>query len=231
MGSNGFGGGLVGSNSGTITNAFATGEVTGAAGSNGFTTLGGLTAVNLELDFEFFRLWRCGKSERCRPSGRRLGRQQCGYNTSSVAKGNVQAGDGSIAGGLVASNLVNNSIADSGTITGSQATGNVTVGAASVAGGLVGASDGTIREFYRLGAVSSTGADSIIGGLVGASTGAITDSTASGAVSGTGADSIIGGLVGASAGTLTDSTASGAVSSTGANSTVGGLVGRQRRHH
>src|SRR6516162_1410267 len=47
VGSNSLGGGLVGSNSGTITNAFATGDVTGAAGTNGFTTLGGLAAVNL----------------------------------------------------------------------------------------------------------------------------------------------------------------------------------------
>ncbi len=64
---------------------------------------------------------------------------------SSVALGNVQTGDASIAGGLVASNSV------SGAITGSQASGNVTVGAASVAGGLVGANDGTITEFYRFG--------------------------------------------------------------------------------
>ena len=42
VGSNGIGGGLVGSNSGTITNAFATGDVTGAAGTSGITTLGGL---------------------------------------------------------------------------------------------------------------------------------------------------------------------------------------------
>jgi len=47
VGSNSLGGGLVGSNSGTTTNAFATGGVTGAAGTNGFTTLGGLAAVNL----------------------------------------------------------------------------------------------------------------------------------------------------------------------------------------
>jgi hypothetical protein len=32
------------------------------------------------LDLEFARLWRRGKSERCQPSGRRLGRQQFRYN-------------------------------------------------------------------------------------------------------------------------------------------------------
>jgi The GLUG motif len=47
VGSNGNGGGLVGLNTGSITNASATGDVTGAAGTNGFTTLGGLAAVNL----------------------------------------------------------------------------------------------------------------------------------------------------------------------------------------
>ena len=59
---------------------------------------------------------------------------------SAALLGNVQAGDGSVAGGLVASNTV------SGAITGSQASVNVAVGAASVAGGLVGTSAGTITN-------------------------------------------------------------------------------------
>ena len=80
VGSNGIGGGLAGSNSGTITNAFATGDVTGAAGTSGFTTLGGLAAVNLGSDFEFLRLRRRGKSKRCQSSGRGLSRQQFRYH-------------------------------------------------------------------------------------------------------------------------------------------------------
>ena len=47
VGPNGNGGGLVGLNSGTITNAFASGDVTGVAGTNGFTTLGGLALIDV----------------------------------------------------------------------------------------------------------------------------------------------------------------------------------------
>ncbi len=97
---------------------------------------------------------------------------------SSVATGDVQTGDGSIAGGLVASNSV------SGAITGSQASGNVTVGAESVAGGLVGANAGVITGSTASGAVTSTGADSIVGVLVGTSTDTITNSIGLGVVAG-----------------------------------------------
>ena len=45
VGSNGTAGGLAAVNSGTITNAFATGNVTGAAGTGGNTTLGGLVGT------------------------------------------------------------------------------------------------------------------------------------------------------------------------------------------
>src|SRR5439155_24230852 len=92
--------------------------------------------------------------------------------------GDVQTGDGSIAGGLVASNSV------SGAITGSQASGNVTVGAESVAGGLVGANAGVITGSTASGAVTSTGADNIVGVLVGTSTDTITNSIGLGVVAG-----------------------------------------------
>jgi filamentous hemagglutinin family protein len=219
VGPNGNGGGLVGLNSGTITNAFASGDVTGVAGTNGFTTLGGLAAVNTGLISNSFASVAVGSPSVANLQAGGLVGNNSGAILLSVATGNVQAGDGSIAGGLVASNSV------SGTITSSQASGNVTVGAESVAGGLAGTSAGAITASTALGAVSSTGDNSTIGGLVGASTGVIAASTASGAVTSTGADSTVGGLVGANAGTITDSTASGAVTSTGADSTVGGLVG------
>jgi filamentous hemagglutinin family protein len=219
VGSNGIGGGLVGSNSGTITNAFATGDVTGAAGTSGFTTLGGLAAVNSSSISNSFASGDVGSPNVANLQAGGLVGNNSATILSSAALGNVQAGDASIAGGLVASNSI------SGAITGSQASGNVTVAAASVAGGLVGTSAGAITDSTASGAVSSTGSNSTIGGLVGASTGTITASAASGAVSSAGANSTVGGLVGANAGTITDSTASGAVTSSGANSTVGALVG------
>src|SRR6266545_3716634 len=178
VGSNGNGGGLVGLNSGTITNGFATGDVIGAAGTNGFTTLGGLAAMNLgSISSSFASVAVGGLNVANLQAGGLVGNNS-GTILSSVATGNVQAGDGSIAGGLVASNSVG------GAITGSQASGNVTVGAESVAGGLVGANAGTIADSTASGAVTSTGADSIVGALVGTSTGTITNSIGLGVVTG-----------------------------------------------
>src|SRR4029453_15370291 len=70
---------------------------------------------------------------------------------SSAALGNVQTGDTSIAGGLVASK------SGGGVIISSQASGNVTVGTGSVAGSLVGANNGTIRDSTGSGTVIGTG--------------------------------------------------------------------------
>jgi filamentous hemagglutinin family protein len=178
VGSNGNGGGLVGLNSGTITNASVTGAVTGAAGSNGFTTLGGLAAVNLGSISSSFASVAVGDPNVANLQAGGLVGSNSGTILSSVATGDVQTGDGSIAGGLVASNSV------SGAITGSQASGNVTVGAESVAGGLVGANAGVITGSTASGAVTSTGADSIVGVLVGTSTDTITNSIGLGVVAG-----------------------------------------------
>src|SRR5262245_42260735 len=219
VGANGNGGGLVGLNSGTITNASATGDVAGVAGINGFTTLGGLAAVNTGSISNSFASVAVGSPSVANLQAGGLVGNNSGTILSSVALGNVQAGDASIAGGLVASNSVG------GAITGSRASGNVIVAGTSVAGGLVGTSAGAITASTASGAVASTGANSTVGGLAGTSTGTITDSTASGTVTSTGADSTVEGLVGTSTGTITDATASGAVTSNGANSTVGGLVG------
>jgi len=172
VGSNGNGGGLVGLNSGTITNGFATGDVTGAAGTNGFTTLGGLAAVNLGSISSSFASVAVGSPNVANLQAGGLVGSNSGTIRSSVALSNVQAGDASIAGGLVASNSVG------GIITSSQASGNVTVAAASVAGGLVGTSAGAITASTASGEVTSTGANSTIGGLAGTSTGTIADATA-----------------------------------------------------
>jgi hypothetical protein len=178
VGSNGIGGGLVGSNSGTITNAFATGDITGAAGTNGFTTLGGLAAVNLSLISNSFASGDAGSPNVANLQTGGLVGSNSGTILSSIALGNVQTGDASIAGGLVASNSV------TGSITGAHASGNVTVAAASVAGGLVGTSAGAITDSTASGAVSSTGANSTVGALVGTSTGTIINSIGLGVVTG-----------------------------------------------
>jgi filamentous hemagglutinin family protein len=152
VGSNGLGGGLVGSNSGTITNAFATGDVTGAAGTTGFTTLGGLAAVNLGAVSNSFASGDVGSLNVANLQAGGLVGNNSGAILSSAALGNVQTGNTSIAGGLVALNSVG------GAITSSQASGNVTVGTGSIAGSLVGANNGTISgDSTASGTVTGTG--------------------------------------------------------------------------
>jgi hypothetical protein len=168
VGPNGSGGGLVGSNSGTITNAFATGDVTGAAGINGFTTLGGLTAVNLGSISNSFASGEVGSSTIANLLAGGLAGNNLGTILSSSALGAIQAGDGSIAGELVASNSL------TGAITNSTASGAATsTGANSTVGGLVGVNTGTITNSVASGVVTSTGVNSTVGDFVGANFGII----------------------------------------------------------
>jgi Subtilase family len=197
VGANGIGGGLAGFNSGTISNAFATGDVVGSSGIGVFTTLGGLTAVNLGSISNSLASGDVGNSGIANLQAGGLAGINSGTILSTSALGNVQVGDGSIAGGLVASNSV------SGAIAASTASGVVTsTGANSTIGGLAGASAGTITSSTAFGAVTSTGANSTIGGLVGINTGTITNSVASGVVTSTGANSTVGDFVGANLGII-----------------------------
>src|SRR5262245_79111 len=176
---------LAGTNAGTISNVSATGIVQVAGGS----TAGGLVGQNLGSISNSFASVDVGSPNVANLQVGGLVGNNSATILSSVALGTVQAGDASVAGGLVASNSV------SGAITGSQASGNVTVGAASVGGGLVGANAGTITDSTASGAVTSTGANSTVGALVGTNTGTITNSTGSGVVTSPGANSTVSGLV------------------------------------
>src|SRR5262249_51308392 len=113
---------------------------------------------------------------------------------SSVALGTVQAGDASVAGGLVASNSV------SGAITGSQASGNVTVGAASVGGGLVGTNAGTTTVSPATGRLPITGPNSTVGALVEPNTAPTTNSPGWGGATTPGANTPSSELVEATGG-------------------------------
>jgi mucin-19 len=199
---------VAGTNAGTVSDVSATGLVQVGSGS----TAGGLVEQNLGSISNSFASIDVGSPNVANLQVGGLVGNNSGAIFSSVALGHAQAGDASIAGGLVASNSV------SGPVTGSQASGNVTVAAASFAGGLVGTSAGAVTASTASGAVSSTGANSTVGGLVGANAGTITDSIASGAVTSS-ANSTVGALFGTSSGTVTNSTGSGVVTSTG--STLG----------
>jgi Subtilase family/The GLUG motif len=246
VGSNGTGGGFVGFNSGIIENALASGNVTGAAGSNGIngqggsTTLGGLAGVNQGLILESSASGSVGGANVANLQGGGLVGHNSGWIESSTASGNVQAGSGSMAGGLVGSNSTANNLncpacmsADgapyfnTALIVDAQASGNVSVGANSLAGGFAGAGDGIIALSSATGAVTG-GGNSILGGFIGAlshaSPGLIVASTSSGPVTSTGPNSIVGGFVGLNGGTIVLSSTSSLVMGT-SESYLGGFAG------
>ena len=171
-------GGLVGSNTGTISNSYNTGSVSGGS------SLGGLMGSNT------------GTVSNSSATGNVSGTSSLGglmgSNTGTVsysyATGNVN-GTSSL-GGLMGSNT--------GAVSNSYATGNVT-GTSSL-GGLMGSSTtGPVSNSYATGNVSGT---TSVGGLMGSSTGPVINTYATGAVSGT---TSVGGLMGSSSGPVSNS--------------------------
>ena len=200
----GYAGILAGSNSGTITDSYATGSVSGdnhVGGLVGDNSSGGAISAS----------YATGSASGDNHVGGLVGYNSGGAISASYATGSASGIDD--VGGLVGEN--------SGVITASYATGSVS-GRDNYVGGLVGDNSGgaAITASYATGSVS--GGNSSVGGLVGYNSGgaAITASYATGSVSG---NSSVGGLVGYnSGGAITASYATGSVSG---NSSVGGLVG------
>jgi filamentous hemagglutinin family protein len=244
-----FGGGLVASNIGSITNSSATGNVSGGA----FSYVGGLVGQN-----GFF----CSDCES--PIGP-------GTIASSFATGNVSVGNNGIGGGLVAFNAsgtptsssitqsyATGAVSGSGfvqlggfvgandtgaTIVGSHASGNVTgtnlvagsgSGNVAMAAGFAGYNGGTITNSFAAGNVSASGAtfgDFVAGGFVGVNNrGGLIQGTfaqsqftyATGSVTGS-ANSVAGGFAGQNAGQIKFAYASGNVH-VGSSSYAGGFV-------
>ncbi|MEI9989831.1 MAG: GLUG motif-containing protein [Rhizomicrobium sp.] len=192
-------GGLAGWNSGTISNAYATGRVTGVF------TAGGLVGTNAGTIND---VYATGSVTGIGHVGGLVGHNTNGTVSHAYATGSVSGR--SEVGGLVGSNT--------GTINDVYATGSVT-GSDNV-GGLVGSNnDGTISNVYATGSVSGNGTN--VGGLVGDNLrGTISDAYATGSVSG---GRYVGGLIGSNHhGTVSDAYATGGVSG---SSDVGGLVG------
>ncbi|MEJ0078380.1 MAG: GLUG motif-containing protein [Alphaproteobacteria bacterium] len=227
VGSHGNGGGLVGFNTGIITNSFATGGVIGGPGlsEDAGTNLGGLVGLSSggTISGSHAR-GAVGGNVAFLMAGGLVGDNSSAIN-NSFASGNVTGGNTSQVGGLVGG-TGGECPGCTGNISNATASGNVTVGATGIAGGLAGAvgQGSVVSNTSATGAVTG-GHDSVIGGLAGAlDTGAITGSQASGAVSSTGANVMAGGLVGVSFGTISNSTASNTVT-VATDSFAGGLVG------
>ncbi len=190
-------GGLVGGNEGTVSNSYATGDMSGCV------FVGGLVGMNYDGTVNNSYVAR-------NVSGDEYVGGLVGINSgtvnSSYATGNV-SGNAWI-GGLIGGN--------GGTVSNSYATENVS-GTDNWVGGLVGSNDGTVNNSYATGNVSG---DEDVGGLVGINSGTVTNSYATGNVSG---NDQVGGLVGRNEGTVSNSYATGNVSGEGWG--AGGLVG------
>ncbi|MDD4280452.1 MAG: GLUG motif-containing protein, partial [Candidatus Sumerlaeales bacterium] len=185
-------GGLVGYSGGTITNCYASGEVSCtkiSMNSSSFVYVGGLVG------------WQAGGTiTNCYTSG-----EVIGTSSFSVHVGGLVGGH---EGGSITNCYASGSVIGTGS-------SNVDVG------GLVGYSGGTITNCYASGEVSGSSSSYVyVGGLVGRqNSGSITNCYATGAVSG---GNFVGGLVGYhTTGTITNCYASGEVSGTTVGGLIG----------
>ena len=194
-------GGLAGSNSGNITDCYATGNVTGT-GQGSIGGLVGYGASNSDIT-NCYATGNVTGTNRGNVGGL-VGSQTNngsmeGWRASRIfncyATGNV-SGTGGNVGGLVG-------IDRGGSIAYCYATGNVSrtyhnndTGYERTGGGLVGHNSGSIVNCYATGNISRNGnVNDIFGGLVGHNNGSIVNCYATGNVSGTGGN-YVGGLAG-----------------------------------
>ncbi len=209
-------GGLLGFNSGTVSNCWAAGPVSGGR------IVGGLVGLNYE---EITSSYATNDVSGQTDAGGLVGQSSYGTISSCWASGDVNgitddlqentSLTGSIVGGLVGSSLYD-------TVSNCHASGRVT--GESHIGGLVGGCNrSTIEDCYATGSV--TAANQQAGGLAG-SVGLDTVVSKCYACASVSVPWAGGGLVGFNGGTIRSSWADGVVSGT---SGIGGLVGEQWR--
>ena len=223
---------LVGYNYGTISNAYATGNVSSSAGGDAY--VGGLVGVNNTGTItNSYATGNVSGSSGSSYIGGLLG-YNYGTISNSYATGSA-SGSTNYVGGLVGYNAygsISNAYA-SGSVSGTNYVGGLVgynysgttitnayaTGSASGSfevGGLVGWNSGTVSKSYATG---SAGGIDDVGGLAGGNFGTVSNSYATGSVNGS---YYIGGLLGCNFGTISNTYATGSV--TGAHD-VGGLVG------
>ncbi len=198
-------GGLVGANSGTITNCYSTGSITGN------WEVGGMVGSN----YEFGLITNCystGSVSGVYYVGGLVGENRYGTITNCHSTGSV-TGNGEV-GGLVGENYGN--LSGEGVIANCYSTGSVS--GKSEISGLAGQKPyGAITNCCSKGSVLET---VYVGGLVGDNDGIITDSYCTGSVTG---NEFVGGLVGYHCGVgITACYSTGSVSG---DNFVGGMVG------
>jgi mucin-19 len=210
----GFIGGLVGANESAINTSYATGNVI-----EGPVLSANVPTVGMTLFPGGPQV--TGLTVLPSALGGLVGANQ-GTITNARASGPVTGGDGAIVGGLAGINFA-------GLIQTSSATGNVTGGLGSLAGGLVAVNVGTVTQSFATGNVTA-GDNSVVGALAGINygvvgldqTGKITQSYATGTATG-GPHSLVAALVAQNAGAIDQTYGAGLVTA-GPGSTTGGLV-------
>ncbi|HTT97447.1 MAG TPA: hypothetical protein VMF58_05320 [Rhizomicrobium sp.] len=185
-GDSGESGGLAGDNVGTISYSYATGTVAGGANAG----VGGLSGDNV----------------------------QTGSIVSDYASGSTTGGANTAAGGLVGFNYAS--------IYGSWAEGAVNGGVSSNLGGLVGATDGSVTDSFATGNVVGTGDYIQAGGLAGSNfgSGTVADSWSDGGVT-AGDFASAGGFAGNNVGSSISNSYALGNATGGQNADVGGLIG------
>ena len=245
VGSNAIGGGFVGVNNGIITDAAATGDVTGLAGTplsandfDTYTALGGFAGFNRGLTSGSIAGGSVGTLgvERLEIGGF-VAHNSGTINTSQFAGGAVSAGNFSQAGGFAGSgedncgncappNADGTSFYNTNTISNSAVATAVTVGDNSLAGGFIG-SGSTILNSHAIGGSVIGGMNSVLGGFVGAHNigGQIYASTVNDVtVNANGPYTWAGGFVGYNGGDINASHVIGGLLTANSYSTVGGFA-------
>lgn len=199
-------GALVGDDSGTISNSYATSTVTGAV-----SYIGGL--VGAKHSSAISNSYSTGTVTGDSYVGGLLGFSDFSTVSTSYTTGTV-SGNGQI-GGLVGENY-------NGSISNSYATG--TTYGSTYAGGLVGlnSSGATIQNSYTTGSLSG---GNRLGGLVGVNQGTLTDTYSAVSITDIAAQDLFGGLVGDNSGTVTRSYAVGVVNVQVPTNNAGALLG------
>lgn len=206
------GGGIVGHNTGRVTDSSASGTIFGkrVGGLVGINEGGDVRASSASVEITGFGY-----------AGGLVGINEGGTVADSSASGDIA--DAPNSGGLVAQNIDGKIV---------QSSASVDLTDVTKSGGLVGANeDGEIRESQASGTVTGTQSGRTLGGLVGDNAGGnIRASSATGDVTGVWS---VGGLVGANkGGTVVASSATGDVTGAGEDentiynkSLIGGFVG------
>jgi filamentous hemagglutinin family protein len=196
------GGGLIGVNEGDLSNASATGNVTGyyAGGLVGSGVFNGASITTAHASGNVSGTFAGG-----------LAGEFGGDITDAHATGTVTALDAGAVGGLVGQ-------FDGNTLNTSDASGLVTGDLSEFAGGLIGDNSGTVENSSAIGNVTgNSGVGNAAGGLIGISTGKVSNASASGNVTGYYA----GGLIGKDSKSISNSSATGNVT----GYITGGLIG------